>query len=157
MISIKVSVSGGEDLAAKFAAFKPAVTAGIMGGANHVRSVIATYPADSRPTRKAVYGSTFVSEAQRIGFFKRLRSGAISVPRGRTGNLGRDWSVSALTWLSAKVGNNRDYGKWVQKPESQSLYHAFRGWQTTDQVADNEKAAVENIVKRSIDAALGSK
>lgn len=153
MITINIRVSGN-DLAEKFAAYKPAVTAGIMAGANHVRSIIAQYPADSRPPRASVYGKTFVSDRQRRWFFA---VGQFQTPYRRTGDLGRDWSVSSLSWLSAQIGNNRSYGIWVQSPENQALYHAARGWQTTDQVAESEQEKVEQILKKSIDAALGSK
>lgn len=130
---------------------------GLAGGAVHIKRVIATYPA-------ARHGEQpFVSDKQRIGFFKRLRSGEIEVPYVRgfssvSENMGQRWTVEERDGgLTQVVGNNATYAKLVHKAdgpvgERQTYYHRITGWKTDQQVHDEEGDRVREIVNAEIKA-----
>lgn len=93
-------------------------------------------PASGRP-------QPFRSDKARRWFFAALRSGAISVPYRRTGELGRRW-LHLRSGGDGLVYNSQSYAELVQG-EKQADY--FRGvWQSVDEVADaverQEAAAV---------------
>ncbi len=131
------------------------VKAGLRAGAFHLKGKIAKYP---RVSRRPV--AQFWTNKQRRGFFAKLRSGEIDVPyrRGISNNserLGQSWTVQARQGgLTQIVGNDSSYGQLVQDRRFQSLYHKTTGWQTTDDVTENEKDEVVRGVKREVDRAL---
>lgn len=121
--------------------------------AKHVQGKIAQYPAVKRPSRKSVYGRTFVSDKQRKKVMAMLREGLW--PYRRTGTLGRRWTISvALAALTATVGNNVPYAKTVHGTPGQSKYQQVVGWKTTDAIAKDTKPEVERIFKIKIDEQL---
>jgi len=121
--------------------------------AKYVQGKVAQYPAVKRPSRKSVYGKSFVSDRQRRKVMAMLREGLW--PYRRTGTLGRRWTMRvAPASLTAWVGNNTPYGPMVQDTKSQSKYHQVVGWKTTQVVADETQPEVERIFKIKIDEQL---
>lgn len=111
-----------------FAVLRPPMHRGL----SRLHEELATYPPQSgRPQR-------FRSDRQRRWFFAALNSGAISVPYRRTGTLGRSWTEEIRQTpgnLVGEVGNNVEYGPYVQGHGTQSAYHQGN-WQTDQEVAD---------------------
>ncbi len=74
----------------------------------------------------------------------------------RTGTLGRRWTTKVTQGgdgLVGKVGNNTEYGPFVQSSAFQASVHRGR-WQTdADAIQDNERAIVADF-ERTIQAAL---
>lgn len=151
MYSIKIEGIG--DTVQRLDSVKPAVSSALLAGAIHVKGAIAQYPAQSHPTRKSVYGSSFASDRQRRWFFA---VGIHQTPYGRTTNLAKRWAIESSMdgWMQI-VGNNTAYGPYVQGYGEQSLYHRAQGWLTIDQVAENETDIVVNMVLLAIQRALG--
>lgn len=125
---------------------------GLAGGAVHLQGKAATYP----PERHAPQG--FTSDAQRRGFFARLRSGEIQVPYVRgfaptSENLGQRWTVEERDdGLTQVVGNNATYAPLVQGAGRQTLYHKVTGWKTDEQILAEEGPRVQEIVNAQIAA-----
>lgn len=74
----------------------------------------------------------------------------------RSGTLGRRWTTRVTErsdGLEGKVGNNTSYGPFVQSQMFQATVHQGR-WQTDQQVADEQEAAIVADFERAIQAAL---
>lgn len=75
----------------------------------------------------------------------------------RTGTLGRRWTTKVTRQadgIEGKVGNNTEYGPWVQSSMFQARIH--RGhWQTDQEVLDRNEDAIQrdfdNAVQRELD------
>ena len=138
------------------------VIKGLGKGAVHLKGKIAVYP---KHTPRPV--AHLWTDKQRRGFFYYLNKGDIEVPyrRGQSSgseNLADKWTVrSFLGGLEWRVGNNVSYGPLVQgsgpMQPFQSQYHFETGWQTTDEVVEEETRKVNQIVKMEVDAALEGK
>lgn len=130
------------------------VKTGLKTGAVHVKGKIAKYPQVSRRPQP------FKTDLQRRGFFAKLKSGEIDVPYKRgispsSERLGQSWTTREQHGgLTQIVGNDTSYGPLVQDRDRQSGYHKTTGWQTTQDVAEQESSSVSNIIKKNIDAAL---
>ena len=111
-------------------AFKRPMTKAVA----HVHDKIAQYPPATAANSPGGY-----SWYER-GFGTRTRTGLA----WRTSEtLGRRWThdVSA-DGKRGVVGNNASYGPYVQSGEKQAAFHAARGWQTDEQVAEKEQRKV---------------
>ena len=131
------------------------VKKGLGKGAVHLKGTIDVYPEEShRPVAQ------YWTAKQRRYFFWALKKGKIEVPyrRGQSEgseNLADKWTVrSGKGGLEWKVGNSASYGPLVQDRDKQSRYHKDTGWITTQTVVEDEKEAVNQIIKLTIDAAL---
>ena len=121
--------------------------------AHYVQGIARVYPAVKRPSRKSVYGRTFVSDRQRKKVMAMLREGLW--PYRRTNTLGRRWTISVAPGaLTAWVGNNVPYAPLVHGDKAQSKYQQVVGWKTTDTIAKDTKPEVERIFKIKIDEQL---
>lgn len=103
-----------------------------------LNGALAQYPQPSRAKQP------FASDASRRFFFAALRSGHITVPYRRTGDLGANWeripSSDGLTLRSTMP-----YGALVRSAQEQARY--FKGtWPTDQQIA----------LEREADAALAA-
>ena len=92
---------------------------------------------------------------QRRAFFALLRRGAIS--GRRTGTLGRRWThrvQRGADQVLAEVGNNTEYGPFVQSKLFQARFHRGR-WQTDQVVMEAELprlvADVEGDLRRAFE------
>ncbi|MBE0690069.1 MAG: hypothetical protein IH587_08115 [Anaerolineae bacterium] len=124
---------------------------GLAGAAVHLQGKAAAYP----PERHAPQPMT---DAQRRGFFAKLRAGEIEVPyvRGSSSsseNLGQRWTVEERDGgLTQVVGNNASYARLVQSAERQTFYHKVTGWKTDEQIMNEESRRVQEIVNAEIAA-----
>lgn len=133
--------------------WKKGASRALAPAAKHVQGAASKYPAVKRPSRKSVYGKSFVSDRQRRKVMMMLRQGLW--PYRRTGSLGRRWTISvALAALTASVGNNTPYAQTVMGAPGQSKYQQVVGWKTTEQIAKETQPAVERIFKIKIDEQL---
>ena len=93
----------------------------------------------------------------------RLQAGMAKYPRARaasryrrTGTLGRRWTTKideSAGGLVGKVGNNTSYGPFVQSQMFQAAVHQGL-WQTDEDVAKKEEAAIVADFERTIGEAL---
>lgn len=75
---------------------------------------------------------------------------------GRTGTLGRKWTVKisrSVNGLTGKVGNNTEYAPFVQSDRFQARFHQKR-WQTDRIVVQRNRAAIVNDFETEIRRAL---
>lgn len=125
---------------------------GLAGAAAHLQGVAARYPGERHDSQP------FVSDAQRRGFFARLRSGEIQVPYVRgfaptSEQLGQRWTVEERDGgLTQVVGNNASYAPLVQSAQRQTTYHRITGWKTDEQIINEEGPRVNEIVNAEIAA-----
>jgi hypothetical protein len=129
-------------------------SAGILAAATHLKGKIARYPAVSRRPQP------FVSDKQRRGFFAKLRSGEIEVPyiRGSSPGserLGQSWAVKTRNQgLTAVIGNDASYGRLVQDQSEQVRYHRDTGWQTVQDVVEQERRRVTEFFAEHLRRAM---
>lgn len=75
----------------------------------------------------------------------------------RTGTLGRRWVSEPVRHiaegLSGKIGNNTQYGVWVQSSAFQARVHAGR-WQTDQQVMGEEKEFIIRLFENAVADAM---
>jgi hypothetical protein len=75
----------------------------------------------------------------------------------RTGTLGRRWTTRierTTNGLTGRVGNNVEYGPWVQSERFQVRWHRRTGWHTdADAVRVNEAAIVADF-EQAINVAI---
>lgn len=161
-MSMKVELKGEEDLERifkKLGNLQP-VKVGIKAAGEHVEGKVKQYPPRNRPSRKSVYGQSFVSDRQRKAFFAGLRDGSIEVPyrRGQSpGSQGhaKRWNTRLRNHgLTAIVGNNSSYGPLLQDADQQSRYMKAVGWKTTERVMEEERKMVNKIIRDQVRKAL---
>ena len=71
----------------------------------------------------------------------------------RVGTLGRKWTDDVdITQggMHGKIGNNTEYGPWVQSSQFQTRRHARTGWITDQQALDRN----ENAIRREFETAV---
>jgi len=126
---IKIKLEGAEELIGKLTTLAQfnKVRARISQEGIYLRGKMISYPARVHSGNPLIKSNDRVRKA----FFAKLRSGEISVPYKRTGNLKNHWSVeSGLNGFTATIGNNALYAELVQGPE-QAKTHQWSGWLTT--------------------------
>jgi len=140
------------------------VTGAILSAGNDIiLKRVAVYPADSRPSRYEVYGSPFKSEKQRRYFFWALGEKKIEVPYRRGESPGsqvfaKRWTVMASnSGMTVTVGNNAKYGPLLMDEENQSRYAARVGWETVQDIAEEEMPVVIELVQGEIDKLLAER
>ena len=73
----------------------------------------------------------------------------------RTGTLGRRWTTDVRSdhgGLTGRVGNNTEYGPWVQSERFQAWMHRDY-WQTDEEVLEyNEDRIVDDFERAVVDA-----
>ena len=95
------------------------------------------------------------SRRQKAAFFSRLRRGEIDGQR--TGTLGRRWTHEITRGggtVRGEVGNNTEYGPYVQSDEFQAGFHRGR-WVTDLQAAEAEASLIEEDANRVAARRLG--
>ena len=137
-----------------------AAKAGIKAAALYLKGIVAKYPKSQRLTRESVYGRPFQTDRQRRFFFAALRDGRIEVPYQRGESPGsqrfkESWTIATENQgLTAIIGNNTTYGKYLKDAELQSKYAKAVGWTTvSDDVAQATERVLE-IVKYAVDRDL---
>lgn len=150
-----VRVEGLDQLLRKLARLGPSVyRPAVAEAATHVKDVIAVYPPQRRGKQppKTMKQFIFLTHA--------IPNGLIDYPyrRGisRTSEaLGRRWTIEYRNnGLTAIVGNNASYVRWVHDGEDQSFYHKTTGWKTDKQVVREEAREVKEILARHVQNAL---
>lgn len=103
-----------------------------------LESIVKKYPP---PIPEGLWAATTSARVKRA-FFASLGNRR----EGRTGTLGRRWLTDidqTVNGLIGKIGNNTEYGPWVQSDQFQVAFH--RGRWTTD--AQALEANLENILR----------
>ena len=92
---------------------------------------------------------------QRMKKYPPQRAGSHYV---RTRRLGPSWTTEIAenaNGLVGKVGNNTEYGPFVQSQQFQARIHRGR-WQTDAQVMESERPTIERYFQEAIDKALNA-
>lgn len=122
---------------------------GIRASMQHLRSAVRQVPPVSRRPQP------FTSDAQRRGFFARLRAGEIEVPyrRGISPNsedMPNRWGVDIQDGgMTGVLGNTASYSPLVQG-KRQAMYHRITGWKTVEQIGQEEAGTVFRLIGQSI-------
>jgi hypothetical protein len=161
---VSISLQGYEALVRKLTTLAQlkSMAAAVNAAAVHVKRKIATYPARvlGMPNPN-LYGNSAKAAKMRRGFFARLREGKIDVPYRRGASpgsktLGKKWNIStANAGLTATVGNNVSYGPLVQSDAKQTAYHAAVGWKTVEEVAEDERETVTDLLAQELERIVG--
>lgn len=157
---LSVKVEGIEQVQSKLRAISPDAIfpKAVKAAWPEIQRILQDYPPQRYVSREAAYGQTFSSQKQRRWFFAALRSGKISVPYHRTGELGRAWKVEGMghsvsTGPSAKISNAAPgaahvYG--IGMP--QAAQPRMVGWQDEEElkrrVGEVLKAEIERQIKK---------
>lgn len=130
--------------------FGEVLTEIITRSAIRVEGEMKKYPA--KPASGAWRAAT--TARQRGAFFARLRRGEIDGKR--TGTLGRRWThelTRSSGRVSGEVGNNTQYGPFVQSDEFQARFHRGR-WGTDVQAAEHEADVIEQDARLIVERRL---
>ena len=136
-----------------------AVKDGLKAAGLHIKGKIAKYP--RRKTVTIAQAGGWASDRQRRGFFAKLRSGEIEVPyrRGQSPgsqDLGQRWTIAERDGgLTVIVGNNTDYGPFVQDKNRQTRMMKMKGWKTIQDVAEDETKEVVDLLQEQLVRMLG--
>jgi len=109
---------------------------------------IAPYPAASHKPQ------AFKTAKQRRGFFAKLRSGQISVPYRRSGQLGSKW-IADGGGAQIRLRNTAGYAGLVHSEKGQASYH--RGtWKTDEKIADEVvgDGTAANLIEQALQKAF---
>jgi hypothetical protein len=162
----RISIDGIEPIVKKLEALEggKALRVGMYQAGEHVLKVAKKYPPKLRPSRKSVYGMTWVSDRQRRFMMWAMRNpgkSGIDVPYRRSQSptskrFGQQWShVWNPNGLTHDIGNGvKAYGAYLMDPKKQSLYMKAVGWKTTQQIADAERNRCVRIVTNALMEAL---
>jgi hypothetical protein len=121
-----------------------------------VRDAIAKYPKkdDGAFSRLATPG-------QRRAYWAKVRSGEARHREGvgyvRSGTLGRKWLVevkNTTNGVQGTVGNNTEYGRFVQARANQQPFHRASGWVTEEQAIDKSADQINDIWSNAINREL---
>jgi hypothetical protein len=155
-----ISIKGMEKLEAKFAGLQPGFIRGIYASGLHIKGKIARYPASTAANSPKSFQSKGNNNWYVRGWGGKwaIKGGGWHGRRSSEG-LGRKWTVTFRnSGLTVVVGNNVSYGPYVQGSIEDNPGQARAlgriGWQTTDDVAQQEKLTVERFIKSEIDKAL---
>jgi hypothetical protein len=77
----------------------------------------------------------------------------------RTGTLGRRWTTKVTQTggeLQGRVGNNTEYGPWVQSEQFQARTHRGR-WQTDERVLRDNEGRITEMFQKAVEAMLRAK
>jgi hypothetical protein len=140
---VSIHLEGLEGLVEKITRLEQleAVKAGIRAIAIYIKGKIAKYPASTianNPGQKRWYERGW-------GTHWATRWGPHGYATSET--LGRSWAVeSTNSGFGAIVGNDASYGRKVQDADVQADFHAWRGWVTVQDVADEETEYVNDVL-----------
>lgn len=126
------------------------IDAAIDGACEYVINVFQIYPSKQRITRKAAYGSTFVSAKQRAFFFWALKNGRINVPYRRTQALRRGWKQIGRGRNSI-IANETPYSPFVMGAGEQSRMMTLIGWKDTESIIKERGDQIERKAQAAAD------
>lgn len=142
-----VSIRGLDELARRSDInFEELLAEIITRSAIRVEGTMKEYP--SPPASGAWAAQT--TRAQKAAFFSRLRRGEIDGQR--TGTLGRRWTYEIKRGngtVRGEVGNNTEYGPYVQSDAFQARFHRGR-WGTDVQAIETEAGLIEEDANRVV-------
>jgi hypothetical protein len=115
-----------------------------------IESAMSEYPPPPAPGEWAAKTTV----RQKRAFFALLRAGQIKGKR--TGTLGRRWThaiTKSAGGMEGVVGNNTEYGPWVQSKRFQARFHQGR-WQTDEEVLENLHGEIKKDFEDTVKSAL---
>lgn len=123
---------------------------GLAASALYLRGKLGTYPAVSRrPVAQ------FLTPRALRFLHAASRSGDIDIPYRRgvspgSQRMGLRWEVKPQSGgLMQVIGNNTGYINYVQGDE-QSIYHRETGWEKIEDIVDDERDNVFNIINSEV-------
>lgn len=141
----KLRAALGELGAAK--ALRPILTAAVL----HLKGLIAVYPPSSEANKPRSFVSKGNNRWYERGFGSKWARKDGSTGSAQTSEtLGRSWTEAvdpAGKW--AQVGTRASYAPLVQDRDEQAAFHKDRGWQTAQDVLDDN---TDDIVGKIADA-----
>lgn len=155
MVDITVKVSGAF---LKDPNLKPIVTDGITAGALYFAGKMSTYPRTPGGRK-----NPYLSDKQRVFLAIAVREGKIQIPyqRGRSPGsqkLRQSWTEAKPeirdNGMTAAIGTNVEYARFVQDAKLQSRYHRDTGWKTDEEVKTKEERNVVRMVNEEIEKGI---
>jgi hypothetical protein len=115
---------------------------------NLVKRDIAKYPsstAANRPGREV----TVLGKTRKLGHYQR-GDGWVTVRGKHLGNsetLGKRWTTETTQGGDmGVVGNNASYVRWIHDEEKQARFHEATGWPTVQQVLEDRRVLIRDIL-----------
>lgn len=105
---------------------------------------LKNYPAYAYVTRRAAYGQSFFSDAQRRLVMAKIRSGEITpgFPK-RTGRLQRSWTM-VQSGVRTRIISSEPYAVYVVGDPGQSRHEEKVGWRKVGLIiASNERGMIQ--------------
>lgn len=151
---IVVTTEGLDEIIKKLDKLSPAIAdEGIQAANEDAVKYLKTYDVKYRyVSRKAAYGSTFVSEKQRRWFFAALRSGELEIPYKRTGALRRAWRVVGAG-RTGFIANDRPGAGFVMG-DIQSRHEGLVGWKKVEEVLQKRINQLLKAFSKGVDKAI---
>lgn len=161
MAALDVRLDGMDEAIAELQALNADLLAivepAFVRGALRAEAVLKEYP---KPPAAGEWARQ-TTPGQKAAFFAKLK--ADGAPRSdhyfRTGTLGRRWTtrrIRTATSVGAEIGNNTEYGRWVQDDERQARFHRGR-WTTDVQALDQIGGDVVDDVRSELINALNAR
>lgn len=129
------------------------VQGAIRAAALHVKGKVAVYPpetAANKPGRTDRRGRP-------MGWYERGAGwhSASGKLYARSETLGRKWTIKTENaGLTAVIGNNASYARYVQDADLQARFMAAYGWRTAQDVLEQESDLVTRYVREAVEKAV---
>lgn len=151
-----IQLKGLDRLKIKLGHIPPGMKAGVKAATLHVKGKIAKYP----PTTEANMPKTFQSGGNNRWYQRGwgskyvLKSGTVHGTKSSE-ILGKAWTIKIRNdGLTGVIGNDTEYGPYVQDTDKQAAPLKRIGWKTTGQVADEERETVLKFIQNQVEDAL---
>ena len=161
MAALDVRLDGMDEAIAELQALNADLLAivepAFVRGASRAEAVLKEYPA---PPAAGEWARQ-TTPKQKAAFFAKLKAEGKgkSDHYRRTGTLGRRWTTKRIrtaTMVGAEIGNNTEYGRWVQDDALQARFHRGR-WVTDVQALEQIGGDVVDDVRGELVNALNAR
>jgi phage gpG-like protein len=124
-----------------------AIKSGLKAVASHVRGIASKYPDATEANNP---GNATGRWYQR-GYGPKWITRKGVHGRKTSETLGRRWGVSySADEMTATLGNNASYAKYVHDADDQASFHAARGWRTVQDVARDEEPTAQAFLEKHL-------
>lgn len=151
-----ITIKGLDKLEKRLGEIKPGVVAGIKAVAVHIEGKVKKYPKSTAANAPKQY-----SPGQWNTWYERGWGSKWATKDGWHGNksseqLGQKWTTKISNGgLTATIGNNASYARYVHGGQDQSQAMKRIGWKTDEETAEEEVPTVEKFIKEQIERSLG--
>ena len=126
----------------------------VRAGAQNIKATISPYAKSTFANVEKPYPGRWYQRG--YGQKWALKGGGAN-GRKTSESLGQRWTVkSNAARLSAIIGNNASYSRYVHDAQQQARFHSARGWVTDEEAIEKELPAIERMLKQQIDDELAT-